>query len=168
MGRMYIASTPETRGEVEDDSSAAPVAGPEGRFYLASEDKKAEAARVKDPIEQAALLGGGQPPTKEETRAAKKEQRAAEKAAKAAASPAEEPPVGDPAAQTVQEKPIAAAADQAGKPPASTKADRPGNNASRDAWEEYARAQGAEDADLQDADGEPLTRNAIRDKYGIL
>lgn len=48
--------------------------------------------------------------------------------------------------------------DHAPKPPAG--------NARAEDWEAYARLCGAGDADLVDVDGEPLGRDALREKYG--
>lgn len=45
--------------------------------------------------------------------------------------------------------------------PAPDEDDRPAGNASTEDWQEYARTQGATDADL-----EGLSRNELRDKYG--
>jgi hypothetical protein len=42
---------------------------------------------------------------------------------------------------------------------------RPSGNASRDEWAAYALSQGATEADLLDADGDPLGRNELRDKF---
>lgn len=42
----------------------------------------------------------------------------------------------------------------------------PAGNASTEDWAAYARTQGATDADLVDADGEPLGRDELRAKYG--
>lgn len=50
------------------------------------------------------------------------------------------------------------------EPPAGP--EQPAGNASADEWEAYARKLGASDADLLDEDGEPLGRNALRDKFG--
>jgi hypothetical protein len=41
----------------------------------------------------------------------------------------------------------------------------PAGNASRDDWVAYAKAQGATDADLVDADGNDLGRDELREKY---
>jgi hypothetical protein len=41
----------------------------------------------------------------------------------------------------------------------------PAGNASREEWAAYARSKGATDEDLLDADGKPLGRDALRDKY---
>lgn len=48
-----------------------------------------------------------------------------------------------------------------GKPPAE-----PAGNASTADWAAYARTRGAEDADLVDGDGKPLTRDELRTKFG--
>jgi hypothetical protein len=55
-----------------------------------------------------------------------------------------------------------------GAPPVTddVESDAPSGNASRDEWETYARATGASDADLTGADGKPLTRDELRDKFG--
>lgn len=151
MGRVYVASTPATRGEEPDSSSPVGVVGPEGRFYRESEDAKAEKARVSNPTDQAALLGTPGP-TKDEMKAAKKEQKAAD-------ASSEPPVVVDAAAETPVEEPIELASEVAGDPPIEA----PGANASRADWERYARSQGATDEDL-----EGLKRNDIRDKYAPL
>lgn len=52
------------------------------------------------------------------------------------------------------------------EPSAPSEPERPAGNASAEEWEVYARARGASDADLLDDDGEPLGRNALRDKFG--
>lgn len=155
MGRLMVPSTPATRGEVDLADASQVIAGPDGRFYLPSEDAKAEKARVSDPVEAAALFAG-QPPTKEETRAAKKEQLAAEKAAEPVTPE-------DPAAETVVDEPVKSAGEQATEPPGQA----PGANASRADWEAYARTRGATDDDLVFED-RPLTRNELRDKYGLI
>ena len=41
----------------------------------------------------------------------------------------------------------------------------PAGNASREAWEAFARAQGASEDDLKAADGSPLGRDELRAKY---
>jgi hypothetical protein len=153
-GRLYVRSTPATRGEESTKDSAPGALGPEGRFYLASDDNKAEKDRVTSPVEQAAQFAG-QPPAKDEIRAAKKEQVAAAKAT--------DPVPEDPAAETVHEEPVEAASEQAGDPPGQ----QPSASASRAEWEEYARTQGATDEDLA-FEGKPLSRNALRDKYGLI
>lgn len=152
-GRIMVPSTPATRGEVEPVDAKQVFAGPDGRFYLPSEDKKSEKDRVTDPVEQAAAFAG-QPPTKEEMRSAKKEQVAAEKAA--ASTPT------DPAAETSTENPVEDASETAGDPPVES-TDPPGKNASREAWVKYAQGRGMTDEEL-----EPLTRNDIRDRYTLL
>lgn len=43
----------------------------------------------------------------------------------------------------------------------------PAGNASTEAWADYAtRVKGAKAEDLVDGDGKPLTRDALREKYG--
>lgn len=42
----------------------------------------------------------------------------------------------------------------------------PGGNASTEDWVTFARRKGAEDADLVDEKGEPLKRDALKDKFG--
>lgn len=45
--------------------------------------------------------------------------------------------------------------------------DEPAGNASTEEWATYAReVKGATDEDLVDADGKPLGRDALRDKFG--
>ena len=44
--------------------------------------------------------------------------------------------------------------------------EEPAGNASTEAWLEYARSKGASEEDLVDEDGKPLTRDALRDKFG--
>jgi hypothetical protein len=52
---------------------------------------------------------------------------------------------------------VAALADE---PPHEEKPDAPSGNASLEAWQDYAKSQGASDDDL-----EGLSRNDLRDKY---
>jgi hypothetical protein len=61
---------------------------------------------------------------------------------------------------------LAAAADRAGYRLVKLESDRPAGNAPRDEWEKFARSRGATDADLVDADGKPLGRDALRERYG--
>lgn len=42
----------------------------------------------------------------------------------------------------------------------------PAKNAATEAWVEYAKTKGATEDNLKDADGEPLTRAALVEKYG--
>jgi hypothetical protein len=164
MARLMVPSTPATRGEVDLADTQEAFAGPDGRFYVPSGDAKAEKQRPTNAMDQAALVAAP-PPTKEEVREAKKEQVAAEKAA---ASPATEPETpADPAAETTVESPVEAASATAANPPPET-ANQPGSNASRGAWAEYAKTRGATDEDLLDSDGNPLGRNALRDKYALI
>jgi hypothetical protein len=146
-GRIMIPSTPATRGEAEAVDAREVFAGPDGRFYLRSEDAKAEKARASDPIEQAGLMAG-QPPSKQEVREAKAADKAADKAS--------EPVVDDPAVETVNPDPIAVAAADAGDPPIP----EPKGSASKADWERYARSTGATDDDV---DG--LSRDELRAKY---
>lgn len=44
--------------------------------------------------------------------------------------------------------------------------EQPAGNASTEKWVEYAKAQGATDADLIGADGQPLNRDELKAKYG--
>lgn len=44
--------------------------------------------------------------------------------------------------------------------------DEPAGNASGEAWLEYAKQRGAVDEDLVDDQGEPLGRDALREKFG--
>lgn len=135
----------------EDDKAPEPV-GPEGRFYVPSADDKDGESLAENPVQQAAVMAG-EPPSKDDVKAAKAE-------AKAVEAGTSEP--ADPAAETVQPDPIAAAGELAQDGPVP----EPKGNASRDDWADYARSKGATDADLVDAEGNPLRREEIRDKYG--
>lgn len=42
----------------------------------------------------------------------------------------------------------------------------PAGNASTEAWVEFAKSKGAAEADLVDAEGNPLGQRALREKYG--
>lgn len=149
-GRFYLPPS-ETPDEKPADTSAF-----EGRIYLPSTDAKPGESIGEQPVEQASLLAGD-PPTKDEVKAAKAEQKAADAGDTTTAGV-----VGDPAAQTTQPDPVAAASALAGDPPLG----EPKGNATRDEWEQYARSKGATDADLVGADGKPLGRDELRDKYG--
>lgn len=59
-----------------------------------------------------------------------------------------------------------AKAKDSAKDQANTDDEPPAGNASREDWETYAKANGATDADLVDEQGEPLGRDALRDKFG--
>lgn len=135
-----------------EDDNAPEVVGPEGRFYQPGADDKAGESLAENPVEQAGVMAG-EPPTKDDVKAAKAEAKAVEAGT---ATPA------DPAAETVQPDPVAAAAELAQDGPVP----EPKGNSSRDEWAEYARSKGATDADLVDGDGNALRREEIREKYG--
>lgn len=147
MGRFYL---PETKPDKPEDTPGQ--VGPEGRFYLPPTPVPEDDAPAEDvdfeangPIEQASALAGDPPSTDGDD--------------------TEVP--ADPAAETLQEDPNEAASLLAGDPPEeSVQSEQPAGNASRDEWAEYARTQGATDADLVDSDGKELGRDALRDKYG--
>lgn len=57
--------------------------------------------------------------------------------------------------------------DGGSTPPPVKPEDEPAGNASTEDWAAYARtAKGAEDADLVNEQGEPLTRDELRAKFG--
>jgi hypothetical protein len=60
-----------------------------------------------------------------------------------------------------------ALSDESGAAPPAKPEDEPAANATTEAWAEYARTRkGASPDDLLDTDGQPLGRNALREKYG--
>lgn len=63
-------------------------------------------------------------------------------------------------------KDVSPTAEVPQEPTEPTEPESPAGNASAEEWEAYARERGASDADLLDDDGEPLGRNALRDKFG--
>lgn len=149
MGRFYL---PESKPDKPEDTSGQ--VGPEGRFYLPpteapEDDAPAEGVdfEAEGPVEQASVLAGDPPSTDGDEEETEVE--------------------SDPAAETLQEDPNEAASLLAGDPPEeSVQSEQPAGNASRDEWAEYARTQGASDADLVDEDGKDLGRDTLREKYG--
>lgn len=101
MARLYVPSTPATRGEVEPEV----------------EEKQAS---VEEVAAQAEALGFKLVPVDAE----------------------------------VQDAPVFGEVEE------------PKGNASRDEWEAYAKSKGAAEEDLVDDKGEPLTRDALKEKYG--
>jgi hypothetical protein len=142
-GRLYVKSTPATRGEVpvEEAGASSEAGGVEGAFYR----------QPADPVEQASAQAGD-PPDKGEIQSARRADKAADKSG--------DHQVTDPAAETVQDEPVEAASEQAGDPPVET-TNPPAGNATRAEWVDYAvNQQGATEEEL---DG--LGRNEIRDRY---
>jgi len=141
VGRLYVASSepPEETDVVE----AEPVTG---RVYLPPSVSPKQAAK------QAAKEAKAEAKARAEAEAAAEEAKA-----KAAAGEPVEPPTPTPSTL----------GDESGAAPAVKPEDEPAANATTEAWAEYARTKmGASPDDLLDADGQPLGRNALREKYG--
>lgn len=115
MGRLYVPSTPASRGEVEPDEEVTEAGFP-------ADLTEEEALALLE--EAAASIGYRLVPI--------------------------EAPEEDPDADPESEKPE----------------DEPAGNATTEVWVAYAKSKGASDEDLNDVDGEPLGRDALREKYG--
>lgn len=61
---------------------------------------------------------------------------------------------------------LEAAAEAAGFRLIPLEVEEPAGNASTEAWVNYAKSKGATDEDLVDAEGQPLKRDELRDKFG--
>jgi membrane protein involved in colicin uptake len=142
MARFY---RPESSAPKKDETSveAAPVTG---RVYLPpSQSPKAAAKEAKAAA-------------RAEAKARAEAEAAAEEAkAKAAAGEPEPTPTSTPSTL----------GDESGAAAPAKPEDEPAANATTEAWAEYARTRkGASPDDLLDGDGQPLGRNALREKYG--
>jgi membrane protein involved in colicin uptake len=142
MARVYV---PESSKPKKDETAeeAAPVTG---RVYLpASRSPKAAAKEAKAAARAEAK--------------ARAEAEAAAEDAKAKAAAGEPEPTPTPTPSTLS--------DESGAAPPAKPEDEPAANATTEAWAEYARTRkGASPDDLLDSDGQPLGRNALREKYG--
>lgn len=120
MGRIYIPSTPASRGEV-DPGEEVTEAG------LPADLTEEEALALLE--EAAASIGYRLVPIGE-----------------------------DPDSETEPD---------GGEPDGGKSAEEPPGNASGEVWAEYARTvKGAQEADLVDDQGQPLGRDALREKFG--
>lgn len=69
---------------------------------------------------------------------------------------------------TVDETPVLAGdADEAPAEPTPADPVKPRGNAGREEWATYATAKGATPEDLVDSEGAPLSRNEIRERWGV-
>jgi colicin import membrane protein len=142
MARVYLPeSSKPKRDEVPEE--VAPVTG---RVYLPSSVSPKQAAK------QAAKDAKAEAKARAEAEAAAEEAKA-----KAAAGEPEAPPTPTPSTLS----------DESGAGAPAKPEDEPAANATTEAWAEYARTKkGASPDDLLDGDGQPLGRNALREKYG--